>query len=140
MEINRNITMNQVTWFVVMLLGFLLAVFMGSAVGSADLGIVSIVLGVGIGIATFLVLGKNYWLLIPFSLGASFPALPVGGRTLDFPELAIAGSGLFFLLRLASRKEKLQIFRQASVPILLLVAWVSMVFILNLVGLAMLGS
>ena len=140
MEINRNITMNQVTWFVVMLLGFLLAVFMGSAVGSADLGIVSIVLGVGIGIATFLVLGKNYWLLIPFSLGASFPALPVGGRTLDFPELAIAGSGLFFLLRLASRKEKLQIFRQASVPILLFVAWVSMVFILNPTGLAMLGS
>ena len=45
MEINRNITMNQVTWFVVMLLGFFLAVFMGSAVGSADLGIVSIVLG-----------------------------------------------------------------------------------------------
>ena len=140
MEINRNITMNQVTWFVVMLLGFFLAVFMGSAVGSADLGIVSIVLGVGIGIATFLVLGKNYWLLIPFSLGASFPALPVGGRTLDFPELAIAGSGLFFLLRLASRKEKLQIFRQASVPILLFVAWVSMVFMLNPVGLAMLGS
>ena len=140
MEINRNITMNQVTWFVVMLLGFFLAVFMGSAVGSADLGIVSIVLGVGIGIATFLILGKNYWLLIPFSLGASFPALPVGGRTLDFPELAIAGSSLFFLLRLASRKEKLQIFRQASVPILLFVAWVSMVFILNPVGLAMLGS
>jgi len=140
MEINRNITMNQVTWFVVMLLGFLMAVFMGSAVGSADFGFVSIVLGVGIGVATFLVLGKNYWLLIPFSLGASFPALPVGGRTLDFPELAIAGSGLFFLLRLASRKEKLQIFRQASIPILLFVAWVSMVFIINPVGLAMLGS
>jgi hypothetical protein len=113
---------------------------MGSAVGSADLGSVSIVLGVGIGIATFLILGKNYWMLIPFSLGASFPAVPLGGRTLDFPELAIAGSGLFSLIRLASRKEKLQIFRQASIPILLFVAWVSMVFIINPVGLAMMGS
>ena len=140
MEINRNISATQLTWIVGTLVGLVMAVFIGSAVGSADFSFVSIVLGVGIGIATFLVLGKNYWLLIPFSLGASFPALPVGGRTLDFPELAIAGSSLFFLLRLASRKEKLQIFRQVSVPILLFVAWVSMVFIVNPTGLAMLGS
>ena len=85
MEINSNITMNQVTWFVVMLLGFLLAVFMGSAVGSADLGSVSIVLGVGIGIATFLILGKNYWMLIPLSMSASFSILPLGGRSVEFP-------------------------------------------------------
>ena len=140
MEINRNITMNQVTWFVVMLLGFLLAVFMGSAVGSADLGIVSIILGVGIGVGTFLVLGKHYWILIPFSLGASFPALPVGGRSAEFSELAIAGCSLFFLLRLASRKEKLHVFRLINIPILLFVAWVGMVFVLNPVGLAAMGS
>jgi len=140
MEINRNITMNQVTWFVVMLLGFLLAVFMGSAVGSADLGSVSIVLGVGIGIATFLVLGKNYWILIPFSLGASFPALPLAGRSATFSELAIAGCSLFFFLRVASRKEKLIVFRRINIPILLFVAWVGMVWALNPVGLAAMES
>lgn len=140
MEINRNITMNQVTWFVVMLLGLVLAVFVGSAVGNADFTMISFVVGAGVSVGTFLVLGKNYWVLIPFSLGASFPALPLGGRSLEFPELAIAGCSLFFLMRLANRKEKLHVFRQVNLLILLFVAWVSMVFILNPVGVAFLGS
>ena len=140
MEINRNISTTQLTWIVGTLVGLVMAVFMGSAVGNADFRMVSLVLGAGVGVGTFLALGKNYWVLIPVSLGASFPALPVGGRSLEFPELAIAGCSLFFLMRLAGRKEKLQIFRQVNVPILLFVAWVSMVFMLNPVGLAMLGS
>jgi hypothetical protein len=79
-------------------------------------------------------------MLIPFSLGASFPALPIGGRALDFPELTIVGCSVFFVLRLASRKEKLHIFRNTNIPILLFVTWVGMVFVLNPIGLAMLGS
>jgi O-Antigen ligase len=136
----RNISVTQITWIVGTLLGLAMAVFMGSAVGSQDFQKVIMVLGAGMGIATFLILGKNYWMLIPFSLGASFPVLPLGGRSLEFPELAIAGCSLFFALRVASRKEKLQVFRTVNIPVLLFVAWVGMVFIMNPVGLAMLGS
>ena len=140
MEINRNISTTQLTWIVGTLVGLVMAVFMGSAVGSADFGFVSLALGVGIGVATFLVLGKNYWILIPFSLGASFPALPLGGRSAEFSELAIAGSSLFFLLRVASRKEKLHVFRRINIPILLFIAWIGLVFVLNPVGLAAMGA
>jgi len=140
MEINRNISKTQITWIVGVLLGLGLAIFMGSAAGSTDFVVVSTVLGAGLGIGTFLVLGKNYWMLIPFSLGAAFPVVPLGGRSLEFPELAIAGCSLFFLLRLASRKEKLNFFRPINIPILLFMAWVGMVFVLNPVGLAVMGS
>jgi hypothetical protein len=140
MNLDRHISMTQITWIVGTLLGLAMAVFMGSAVGSQDFQKVVMVLGAGTGIATFLILGKNYWMLIPFSLGASFPALPLGGRSVEFPEVAIAGCSVFFALRLASRKEKLQVFRTLNVPILLFVAWVGMVFMMHPIGLAMLGS
>lgn len=136
----RNISLPQITWVVGTLLGLLIAIFMGSAVGSQDFLRVVIVLGAGLGVALFLILGKNYWMLIPFSLGASFPAVPIGGRSLEFPELAIVGCSVFFALRVASRKEKLQIFRTINIPILLFAAWVGVIFMLNPIGLAMLGS
>lgn len=123
-----------------MLLGLACAVMLGSAIGGQDFQKVAMFIGAAIAIATFLTLGKNYWLLIPFSLGAQFPALPIGGRNLEFPELAIAGCFLFFLLRLATRQEKLHLFRSVNVPYLLVMAWVGMVFVLNPIGLAMLGS
>lgn len=140
MNLDRHISITQLTLIVGTLLGLFIAIFMGSAIGSQDFQKVIMVLGAGMGIATFLVLGKNYWMLIPFSLGAAFPALPVGGRSVEFPELAIVGCSVFFSLRLASRKEKLQIFRTINIPVLLFIAWVGMVFVLNPVGLAMLGS
>lgn len=140
MNLDRHISMTQITWIVGTLLGLIMAVFLGSAIGSQDFRLVTIVLGAGIGIATFLILGKHYWMLIPFSLGASFPAVPIGGRSLEFPELAIVGCAVFFALRIASRKEKLQIFRTINIPILLFMAWVGMIFVLNPIGLAMLGS
>jgi len=140
MGLERNISVTHITWAVGLLVGLALAVMMGSAIGSQDFQKVILLLGVGIGVATFLTLGKNYWLLIPLSLGAKFPAVPLGGRSLEFPELAIAGCLLFFLLRVATRKEKLQIFRSINLPFLLFIAWVGMVFLLNPIGLAMLGS
>jgi hypothetical protein len=113
---------------------------LGSAIGGQDFQKVAMFIGLGAGIATFLALGKHYWLLIPFSLGAKFPALPIGGRSLEFPELAIAGCSLFFLLRLATRKEKLLLFHSVNIPYLLMMAWIIMVFTLNPIGLAMMGS
>lgn len=140
MNFDRNISTTQITWVVGILSGLALAVMMGSAVGSQDFQKVALVLGAGIGIATFLTLGKNYWLLIPLSLGAKFPAVPLGGRSLEFPELCIAGCALFFVMRVATRKETFHLFRSVNVPFLVFMAWVAMVFALNPIGLAMLGA
>ena len=140
MSIDRHISMPQITWIVGTLLGLAMAVFLGLAVGGQDFVRVVLVLGAFIGVGTFLALGNNYWLLIPLSLGASFPAIPLGGRAIEFPELAIAGCAVMFAARIATRKEKLVVFRSVNVPILLFVAWVGMVFALYPVGFAMLGS
>lgn len=113
---------------------------LGAAVGNQDFQKVTLVIGAGAGIGLFLALGKNYWLLIPLSLGAKFPAVPLGGRTLEFPELAIAGCALFFVIRVATRKEKFKIFRPINLPFLIFMAWVGMVFVMNPIGLAMMGS
>lgn len=140
MNLDRHISITQITWIVGTLLGLAMAVFLGSAVGGQDFASVALVLGAFIGVGTFLALGKNYWLLIPLSLGASFPAVPLGGRAIEFPELAIAGCAVMFAARIATRKEKLVVFRSVNVPILLFVAWVGMVFAMYPIGFAMLGS
>jgi hypothetical protein len=140
MSIERHISTTQITLIVGSLLGLALAVMMGSAIGGQDFQRVALVLGAFLGLGTFLALGKNYWLLIPFSLGANFPAVPLAGRSLEFPELAIAGCTLFFLLRVATRKEKMQVFHSVNIRFLVFIAWVGMVFAINPIGLAMLGS
>ena len=78
MNLDRHISMPQITWVVGTLMGLAMAVFLGSAVGGQDFVLVALVLGAFIGVGTFLALRNNYWLLIPLSLGASFPAIPLG--------------------------------------------------------------
>lgn len=140
MNIDRNISTTQITWVFGLLLGLGLAVMLGSAVGSQDYGKVISVLGSAIAIAVFLAMGKHYWLLIPFSLGAKFPAVPIGGRSLEFPELCIAGCSLFFVLRVATRREQFHLFRPINIPFILFMAWVGMVFIIHPIGFSMLGA
>lgn len=140
MDIDRHISTTQITLAVGLMLGLGLAFVVGSAVGSGDFQLVAMIFGAGIAMSTLLVLGNHYWLLIPLSLGAAFPAIPLGGRAIEFPELAITGCALFFLLRVATRQEKLNLFRSVNIPFLVFIAWVVMVFALNPIGLAMLGS
>jgi len=140
MNIDRNISSTQITWIVGLLVGLGLAFVLGTAIGQQDFRKVSLILGGGIGIGVFLALGKNYWLLIPLSLGAKFPAVPLGGRALEFPELCIAGCSLMYALRVATRKEKFRIFVPVNVPFLLFMAWVGMVFLIHPIGFSMLGA
>lgn len=140
MNFDRNISSTQLTWAIGLMLGLGLAVVLGSAVGQQDLRKVSLIIGAGIGIAVFLALGKNYWFLIPLSLGAKFPAVPLGGRSLEFPELCIAGCSLMFILRVATRKEKMRLFVPINTPFLLFMAWVGMVFLIHPIGFSMLGA
>lgn len=137
----RNISSTQIVWAVGLLIGLGAAVVVGSAIGNQDFAKVSMIVGAGLGITTMLLLGNKYWMLIPFSLAASrLPTIPLGGRSVELPELAITACLVMFFLHLASRKEKLIIWRPASLPILLFTAWVGMVFVLNPVGLAAMGS
>lgn len=136
----RNISGNQIVWAITLLLGLMCAAVLGSFIGGQEFRKVALIVSVCIVIATFLALGKHYWLLIPLSIGAKFPALPLAGRFIEFPELAITCCSVFFVLRVATRKEKLQLFRSVNTPILLFIAWVGIVFALNPIGLAMLGS
>jgi hypothetical protein len=140
MNFDRNISSTQITWIVGLLLGLGLAFVLGTAIGQQDFQKVLLVIGAGIGIAVFLSLGKNYWLLIPLSLGAKFPAVPLGGRSLEFPELCIAGCSLMFILRVATRKEKMRLFVPINTPFLLFMAWVGMVFLIHPIGFSMLGA
>ncbi len=137
----RNISSTQIVWAVGLLLGLAAAVVIGSAIGHQDFSRVSMIVGGGIGVSVMLLLGNKYWMLIPLSLAASrLPTIPVGGRAVEFPELAITVCSVMFLLRLAARKEKLKIWRPASIPVLLFIGWVGMVFVLNPIGLAAMGS
>ena len=137
----RNISATQIVWGVGLLIGLAAAVVVGSAIGNQDFAKVSMIVGGGVGVAVMLILGNKYWMLIPFSLAASrLPTIPLGGRVIELPELAITACSVMFLLRFAARKEKLIIWRPASIPILLFTAWVIMVFVLNPIGLAAMGS
>lgn len=118
-----------------------MAVVIGSAVGNQDFQKLAMILGPAVVVSVLLALGKNYWMLIPFSLGATrLPAVPLGGRSVELPELAIAACSVMFLLRIATRKEKVNLWRPLNIPILLFMIWVAVVFILNPVGFALLGS
>jgi len=141
MSFDRNISSTQIVWAVGLLIGLALALIIGSAIGHQDFSKVIMIVGAGMGISVMLFLGNHYWLLIPFSLAASrLPTIPLGGRAVELPELAIALCSIMFFLRLATRKEKLIIWRPANIPILLFMAWVGMVFVMNPVGLAAMGS
>lgn len=140
MNLDRHISNTQIVWAVGIFLGLLLAIMMGSAVANQDMQKLVLVLGTGAGIGVFLALGKNYWMLIPLSLGAQFPAVPLGGRAIEFPELAIAGCTLFFVIRIATRKENIHLFRTINTPFLIFMTWVGVTFALHPIGLALLGS
>jgi len=140
MNFDRYVSSTQITWTVGLLLGLALAFVLGTAIGQQNFSKVSLIIGAGIGIAVFLALGKNYWILIPLSLGAKFPAVPLGGRSLEFPELCIAGCSLMFILRVAIRKEKLRLFVPINTAFLLFMAWVGMVFLIHPIGFSMLGA
>lgn len=141
MNIDRYISSTRFVWAIGLIIGLSIALVLGAAIGNQDFQRVVFIVGASLGVGVMLALGKNYWMLIPFALGAyKLPAVPLVGRSLEFPELAIAACFVMFLLRLATRKEQLRVWQTANLPILLFMAWVGMVFVLNPVGLAMMGS
>jgi len=105
-----NVTANQLTLWAVLLAGLLLAVVLGSAVGSSDMRFIAGVLTL-IPLAIVLInLGTHIWVLIPIGwfLSGRLPFLPLPFTIRDLTMLVvIIAFTLFFALRIVPWKRKI---------------------------------
>jgi hypothetical protein len=104
-----NVTANQLTLWAVLLAGLLLAVVLGSAVGSSDMRFIAGVLTL-IPLAIVLInLRTHIWVLIPIGwfLSGRLPFLPIPFTVRDMCMLVpIFAFTLFFALRIVPWKRK----------------------------------
>lgn len=141
MHLDRHISKTQIVWAAGTLLGLGMAVFVGSAIGNQDLQVVVLLLGVLATVGFFLFIGNNYWFAIPLSISvADLPIAPIVGRAVELPEFAIAACTMAYIIRVATRKDKLQVFTPLNTPILLYVAWALFIFTLHPIGFMALGA
>jgi len=98
----QNISANQIVVWCALLLGLLVAVVIGSAVGSSDMRIIAGVIGVIPVAILFVKLKTNIWVLLPISwyLTGRLPWLPVPFTVRDLCFMAVI---FFFTLFLATR-------------------------------------
>jgi hypothetical protein len=136
----QSIPIQRIYGFAVTFLGLAFALMLGSWVGSGDWRTPIALLALMAGLGVVMALGSNYWMLIPLSLSVKFPALPLAGRVVEFPELAIAAVSVIYAARVALKKEKFAVFRPINTPFILFMAWVAMVFYLHPTGLSALGA
>lgn len=139
---NRNRLGNSsIALLIVLSAGLIIAVFVGLSIGQGDLKktyIMMVALGA---FPIFLILGSNYWVLLPFALTVSLPAIPlVAGRVVSFGELWVLCAVGAFVLRFPFAKERVQVFRWDYVPMMLYVGWAAMIWKANGTGLAILGA
>jgi hypothetical protein len=85
-------------------------------------------------------LGSRYWLLIPFSLSFTAPIIPLGGRAVELPEIAIAVCAALFLARLALNVQKFRLLRSDNIPFLLYTAWAALIYLHNPIGFSLFGA
>jgi len=98
----QNISSNQIVVWVALLLGLLVAVMIGSAVGSSDMRMVAGVIGVIPVAIIFVKLKTNIWVLLPIGwyLTGRLPWLPVPFTVRDLCFMAVI---FFFTLFFATR-------------------------------------
>ena len=106
----------------------LLAVFTALAVGHGEFATVSIVVGGMLVVGLTLMLGRDYWLLIPFAFSADLPAIPVAGRLVELGEAAIVVCSLVFFIRYALRQQTFTLFRLSHTAVLMFAAWAMFIF------------
>jgi hypothetical protein len=98
----RNISTNQITVWVALVLGLFLALALGSAVGSSDMRMVAGVIAAIPVAVVFVKLKTNIWVLLPISwyLTGRLPWLPVPFTVRDLCFMAVI---FFFTLFFATR-------------------------------------
>lgn len=105
-----------------------LAVFVALAVGHGDFSMVGIVVGGLMVVGLTLMLGRNYWLLIPLAFSSQLPAIPVQGRLVELAEATIAVCAVVFVVRFALRQQTFTLFRLSHAGILMYTAWAMFIF------------
>lgn len=135
-----NFSGNKVGITLLTIICLIVAALVGEAIGSSEYTLMVVTVGGILGLFFFLFLGSRYWIVIPFSLVAQLPTIPLFDRAVELPELAIAACTGIYLTRIGLGTDKLQLFRKTHIPILLFMAWVGFIYVLNPVGLAAMGS
>lgn len=130
----RNISANQVAVWCALLLGLLLAVVIGNAVGSSDMRIVAGVVAAIPAMVIFVKLKTNIWVLLPITwyLTGRLPWLPLpfSVRDLSF-MMVIFFFTLFFATRAFPWKRKVS---TLDYLIYINLAYLATVFVRNPVG------
>jgi hypothetical protein len=130
----RNISANQIVVWSALLLGLLLAMAIGSAVGSSDMRFVAGVIAAIPVVVIFVKLKTNIWVLLPLSwyLSGRLPWLPVPFTVRDLCFIAVIFFfTLFFATRALPWKRKLT---TLDYFIYINLAYLATVFVRNPVG------
>lgn len=107
----RNISGNQITIWVVLLLGLVVALVVGSAVGSSDMRFVAGIIAAIPAVIIFVKLKTNIWVLIPIGwyLTGRLPWLPLPFTIRDLTMMTVIGAFVLFAsTRILPIKRKLR--------------------------------
>jgi hypothetical protein len=130
----QNISSNQIVIWVALLLGLLVAVMIGSAVGSSDMRLIAGLIGVIPLAIIFVKLKTNIWVLLPIGwyLTGRLPWLPVPFTVRDLCFMAVIFFfTLFFATRALPWKRKVGML---DYLIYINLAYLTTVFVRNPVG------
>ena len=105
-----------------------LFVFVALGIGHGEFFNVGVIVGGLLAGALALVLGRNYWLLIPLAFSAELPAIPLEGRLVELAEAAIVVCSVIFVARLALRQQRFTMFRMSHAPVIMFTAWAMFIF------------
>ena len=108
-----------------------MSVFVALAVGHGEFSTVGLIVGGLLAVTLALVMGRHYWLLIPFAFSTELPAIPMQGKLVELGEAAIVVCTAIFIVRFALRQQRFTLFRQSHIPVLMFTAWAVFVFCKN---------
>ncbi len=132
---------NRITVIGATLLGLGAAVYLGMAAGHQETTKIWLFFVAMAGIVIALILGDKYWLLLPFSMGLDVSALPsMGGRDVQLLEMAAVGCTGLFIMRMAMKRERLELLRGEYLPVVIFFIWVVFTYFRNPIGLSIFGS
>ena len=138
--LNKNRGAVDIRLIGVMAVGFILAIFVATLVGSGEFKEAYIYVLLLLGVGIMATMKRSYWLLIPFAMVGDFPAVPIGGMSMKLGEVWIFISILFVLIQMVSRRQLPVLYREGVLPIYLYGAWAFLIYLQDPVGLSSMGS
>lgn len=136
----QNLTVQKLVLAGVFFAGCAAAVFFATQIAEGNHKTIFFLVATILGLAVLLLAKDHFWLAIPIGLSLNLPAIPIGFRTLEAPELAIILATLLFFIRIALQNQAVKLRPQWSWPIILYLFMVGLSFANRPVGLWVLGS